>query len=170
MFCGIDLPKLKLLAFTSERIRFAAGQRFFSQGDPSDAAYVILDGRALVLVDMPEGEVAVANLGPGALVGEMGVLGDKARSATVLAVEPTTVLQTDRCVLLELMAQFPQIASAITRELATRLERTNIETGLENRSWSGLPRSAEIEAFMRSHGYGTRAMQPLITGWADPVL
>ena len=44
MFRDIDPARLKLLAFTSERVQFSDGQRFFSQGDPSDAAYVILEG------------------------------------------------------------------------------------------------------------------------------
>ena len=44
MFREIDPARLKLLAFTSERVQFADGQRFFSQGDPSDAAFVILEG------------------------------------------------------------------------------------------------------------------------------
>jgi signal-transduction protein with cAMP-binding, CBS, and nucleotidyltransferase domain len=173
MFRGIDLSKLKLLAFTSERIHFDEGQRFFSQGDPSDAAYVILEGRALVLVDTAEGETAVAELGQGALVGEMGVLGDKERSATILALEPTTVLRTDRGVLLELMAQFPQIAVAIMRELAARLDRLNRETGgARPQHFSGFHRlrSADIEALMRSHPCDARAIEALMSGWADPIL
>ncbi len=173
MFRGIDLSKLKLLAFTSERIHFDQGQRFFSQGDPSDAAYVILEGRALVLVDAPEGEMAVAELGPGALVGEMGVLGDKERSATILALEPTTVLRTDRGVLLDLMAQFPQIAVAVMRELAARLDRLNRDTGGGRpQHFGGFDRlrSADIEALMRSHPCDARAIEALMSGWADPIL
>ena len=85
MFRDIDPARLKLLAFTSERVQFADGQRFFSQGDPSDAAYVILDGRADVLLNTPSGEIKVAELGRNALVGEMGILADSPRSATIMA-------------------------------------------------------------------------------------
>src|SRR5215208_3036034 len=63
MFRDMDPARLKLLAFTSERVQFADGQRFFSQGDPSDAAYVILEGRATVLLNSPSGEIKVAALG-----------------------------------------------------------------------------------------------------------
>jgi CRP-like cAMP-binding protein len=170
MFCGIDLSKLKLLAFTSERIHFAAGQRFFSQGDPSDAAYVILEGRALVLVDTPDGEMVVAELGFGDLVGEMGVLGDKTRSATILAVEPSTVLRTDRGVLLEIMAQFPQIAVAIMRELAARLERSNIEVGLPRRSGCKQGPISPFVGLAHSHGCDAHAIETLMSSWADPIL
>ena len=60
MFRDIDPARLKLLAFTSERVQFSGGQRFFSQGDPSDAAYVILEGRASVLLGTPGGEIKMA--------------------------------------------------------------------------------------------------------------
>ena len=127
MFKDIDPARLKLLAFTSERVQFAGGQRFFAQGDPSDSAYVILDGRASVLLNTPNGEIQVAELGGNALVGEMGILSDSPRSATIAAAEPTTALRIDKRVFLELLAQFPQMALAVMRELAQRLERTNAQ-------------------------------------------
>ncbi|HZH53194.1 MAG TPA: Crp/Fnr family transcriptional regulator [Microvirga sp.] len=127
MFRDIDPARLKLLAFTSERVQFAGGQRFFSQGDVSDAAYVILDGRAQVLLNTPSGEITVAELGDNALVGEMGILSDSPRSATIMAAEPTTALRIDKRVFLELLAQFPQMSLAVMRELAQRLERTNAQ-------------------------------------------
>lgn len=127
MFRDIDPARLKLLAFTSERVQFASGQRVFSQGDPSDAAYVLLEGRASVLLKTPSGEIQVAELLSNALVGEMGILSDTPRSATIMAAEPTTALRIDKRVFLELLAQFPQMSLAIMRELAQRLERTNAQ-------------------------------------------
>jgi CRP-like cAMP-binding protein len=127
MFRDIDPARLKLLAFTSERVQFSSGQRFFSQGDASDAAYVILEGRASVRLNTPHGEIQVAELGDNALVGEMGILSDTPRSATIMASEPTTALRIDKRVFLELLAQFPQMSLAIMRELAQRLERTNAQ-------------------------------------------
>ena len=127
MFRDIDPARLKLLAFTSERVQFAGVQRFFSQGDPSDAAYVLLDGRASVLLNTPNGEIQVAELSSNALVGEMGILSDTPRSATIMASEPTTALRIDKRVFLELLAQFPQMSLSVMRELAQRLERTNAQ-------------------------------------------
>lgn len=127
MFRDIDPSRLKLLAFTSERIHFRSGQRFFSQGDAADAAYVILEGRAEVVLTKGGGEVKVAELGRNDLVGEMGILSDTPRSATVLASEQLSALRIDKSVFLELLRQFPQISIAVMRELATRLERTNAQ-------------------------------------------
>jgi CRP-like cAMP-binding protein len=134
MFRDIDQARLKLLAFTSERVHFADGQRFFSQGDASDAAYVILQGKADVALDTPGGEIKVAELAQNAIVGEMGILSDSPRSATVVAREPTTALRIDKRVFLELLAQFPQMALAVMREIASRLERTNAQLARQSQS------------------------------------
>jgi CRP-like cAMP-binding protein len=133
MFRDIDPARLKLLAFTSERVQFAECQRIFSQGDASDAAYVIIDGRANVILNTPGGEIKVAELGQNALLGEMGILSDAPRSATIMAAEPTTALRIDKRVFLELLAQFPQMALAVMRELANRLERTNAQLAAQSK-------------------------------------
>ena len=132
MFRDIDPARLKLLAFTSERVQFASGQKFFAQGDPADAAYVVLDGRATVSLDSSGGEIQVAELGRNALVGEMGILADNPRSATVTAAEPTTALRIDKRVFLELLTHFPQMSIAVMRELAGRLERTNAQLAAQS--------------------------------------
>ena len=127
MFRGIEPSRLKLLAFTSERIRFSAGQVFFSQGDAADAAYVILEGKADVVLESAGGEVKVAELGRNDLLGEMAILADTPRTATVRASEASAVLRIDKRVFLELLTQFPQMAIAVMRELAHRVERTNAQ-------------------------------------------
>ena len=55
IFAKIEPAKLKLLAFTSERLRFMDGDEICHQGEVGDAAYIILEGEADVLVDTPEG-------------------------------------------------------------------------------------------------------------------
>lgn len=127
MFSGIEPSRLKLLAFTSERISFVAGQKFFSQGDAADAAYVILDGKAEVVLESKDGPIKVAELGRNALVGEMGILSDTPRSATIVATEASSALRIDKRVFLDLLTQFPQMSIAVMRELANRLERTNAQ-------------------------------------------
>lgn len=135
LFREVEPSRLKLLAFTSERVHFEAGQKFFSQGDEADAAYLILEGEAVVLLEGPQGPVRLALLGADALVGEMGILADQPRSATVTAETAATALRIDRGVFLELLAQFPRIGIAVMRELALRLEQTNQQLA---RSTSGV--------------------------------
>ena len=134
MFRDIDPARLKLLAFTSERVTFDQGQRFFSQGDGADAAYVILQGKADVAIETAQGELKVAELGQNALVGEMGILSDSPRSATIIAAAPTTALRIDKRVFLELLTQVPQMSIAVMRELASRLEKMNAQLARQSRN------------------------------------
>ena len=134
MFRDIDPARLKLIAFTSERVNFAEGQKFFQQGDAADAAYVVLQGKADVTIDSPGGDIKVAELGQNAIVGEMGILSDSPRSATIVAAAPTTALRIDKRVFLELLTQFPQMSIAVMRELASRLEKMNTQLARQSRS------------------------------------
>ena len=82
MFAKIEPSKLKLLAFTSERLTFRDGEVLFRQGDPGDAAYIIVTGRADVIVDTPNGPLRVAELKKNDFVGEIAILCDVPRTAT----------------------------------------------------------------------------------------
>lgn len=125
MFRGVEGPRLKLLAFASERVGYAAGQVLFNQGDASDAAYVILEGSASVVIDTPNGSLKVAELGKNAIVGEMGVISDAPRSATVLVSKDLVALRIRKDVFLDMIREFPTMSVAVMQELARRLERTD---------------------------------------------
>jgi CRP/FNR family transcriptional regulator, cyclic AMP receptor protein len=125
LFSQIEPAKLKLLAFTSERVGFDAGQALFKQGDMGDAAYIIIEGEAEVLVDTSAGPAVVAKLGKDALVGEIAILCDVPRTATVRAVDRLVALRISKELFMRLVTEFPQMAVAIMRELAHRLEMSN---------------------------------------------
>lgn len=124
LFAKLEPSKLKLLAFTSERITFEAGQVLFRQGDAGDAAYIIVDGASDVLVETPDGELRVAQLGRNDFVGEIAILCDVPRTATVKAVERTVTLRISKELFFRLVTEFPEMSVEIMRELASRLEHT----------------------------------------------
>ncbi len=124
MFAKLEPSKLKLLAFTSERITYEAEQLFFSQGDMGDAAYLIIEGEADVLVDSPSGELNVATLGRNDFVGEIAILCDVPRTATVRAKTRTVTLRISKDLFFRLIAEFPEMSVEIMRELASRLDNT----------------------------------------------
>ena len=74
IFAEIEPAKLKLLAFMSERVGFDPGKPLMRQGDPADAAYLVIDGHAEVVLETPGGPVVVATVGANETVGEMGIL------------------------------------------------------------------------------------------------
>ncbi|HEX9463083.1 MAG TPA: cyclic nucleotide-binding domain-containing protein [Alphaproteobacteria bacterium] len=125
LFAKLEPAKLKLLAFTSERLTFEPGQAFFQQGDAGDAAYILMEGRADVLIQTAKGPVKVASLGRNAIVGEIAILCDVPRTATVVAQEKAVTLKINKDTFFRLVNEFPQMAVEIMRELARRLEKTN---------------------------------------------
>ena len=124
LFSNVEPSKLKLLAFTSERLTFPAGQELFHQGDMGDAAYIIIDGEADVTVSTPAGEITVAKVSKNELVGEIAILCDVPRTATVRAATEVTTLAISKELFFQMVTEFPEMAVEIMRELAQRLERT----------------------------------------------
>ncbi len=124
LFSKIEPSKLKLLAFTSEKLEYAGGQDLCTQGDTGDAMYIIMGGEADVVINTPNGEHAVARLGKNSFVGEIAILCDVPRTATVRANGTVTALRISKELFFRLVAEFPQIAVEIMRELAHRLDDT----------------------------------------------
>jgi CRP/FNR family transcriptional regulator, cyclic AMP receptor protein len=125
LFANVEASKLKLLAFTSERIAFETGQVLFRQGDTGDAAYIIIEGEAEVLVNGASGPIQVAVLGRNDIVGEIAILCDVPRTATIKALKRLVCLRISKDLFLRLINEFPQIAVAVVRELASRVEAGN---------------------------------------------
>ena len=126
IFAKIEPAKLKLIAFTGERMTFSAGQELFHQGDQGDAMYVILGGIADVLIDNDKGgQIAVAEMKKNNFVGDMAILSDVPRTATIKARESLTTLRISKDMFYRLVAEVPQMAVEVMRELAHRLEDTN---------------------------------------------
>jgi CRP-like cAMP-binding protein len=127
IFSKVEPAKLKLLAFTGERLTFDAGQELFHQGDMGDAMYVILNGSADVIIDTPGGPLKVAELQRNGFVGEMAILCDVPRTATIKAHEKVTALKIPKEMFFRIVAEFPQVAIEIMRELAHRVEDMNVQ-------------------------------------------
>ena len=125
VFAQIEPAKLKLLAFTSERLAYEPGRILFHRGDMADAAYIIIEGEVEVIVDGPAGPVTVATIGKNDIVGEIGILCDVPRTATIKALTHLVALRIQKELFLRLINEFPQMAIAIMQELAHRLEHNN---------------------------------------------
>jgi len=122
LFSKVDGARLKLLAFASDRLEFADGQFFFHSGDQCDGAYVILEGAAEVLAG--EADALVAKLGPNDLIGEIGMICNKPRTASVRALGTVTALRIPTDVFMPMLTEFPAMAMEVAIELAHRLDRT----------------------------------------------
>jgi len=124
VFANIEPSKLKLLAFTSERLTYAADEVVFKQGDPGDAAYIIIRGSADVIVETPKGPLIVTTLTDNDFVGEIAILCDVPRTATIQAKTELEALCISKDLFFRLVREFPEMAVEIMRVLASRLELT----------------------------------------------
>ncbi|HEY3495169.1 MAG TPA: protein kinase [Polyangiaceae bacterium] len=83
------------------RQAYADGQLVIREGDTGEAAYIIVSGRCRAFRKADDGEETLATMGPGDVFGEMALLLDEPRAASVVAVEPCTLLVLDRATLEE---------------------------------------------------------------------
>ncbi|HSS82486.1 MAG TPA: Crp/Fnr family transcriptional regulator [Reyranella sp.] len=125
LFSKIEPAKLKLIAFTSERMTYGSGQEVCHQGDPGDSMYVILGGVADVLIDTDKGQIRVAELKKNGFFGETAILCDAPRNATIKASESLLTLKIKKDMFYKLVSEFPAVAIEMMRELAHRVEDTN---------------------------------------------
>jgi len=124
LFAKVEPAKLKLLAFTSERLEYPSGEKLFHQGDHGDAAYIILEGEAEVLVDTPDGAMRIATLGKNDIIGEIAILCDVPRTATVVAHGGLETLRVSKEGFFHLVTHFPQGGVEVMSALAAKLRRT----------------------------------------------
>jgi CRP/FNR family transcriptional regulator, cyclic AMP receptor protein len=105
--------------FTHEEnpVTLAAGETLFRAGDAADAMFVVLDGALNVLV----GDKVVENSRRGAILGEMALVDDSPRGATVVAVEPCKLAKVDQRRFQWLIQQNPFFATHVMKELVDRI-------------------------------------------------
>jgi eukaryotic-like serine/threonine-protein kinase len=102
------------------RKTFDAGATIIREGEPGDAAYIIVAGRCDIQKEMPSGSETLMSIGPGAVFGEMAIMTEGPRTASVVATEVTTVLVVTSDVLdREMDALKPWIATLL-KSLAAR--------------------------------------------------
>lgn len=127
MFQGVDSSRLRLLAFMGEDRSFRDGEYVVRQGDTSDNAYLILSGGAEVIVEFDGSGSTVARLKESEVFGEMAMLCETPRTASIRASGDLHTLCFEREGMLRLLREFPEMAIEMSRSLAQRLDRTTSE-------------------------------------------
>lgn len=125
MFAKLDPSKLKLLAFTSQSLHFDDGEVVFRVGDRADCAYVVLEGEVEILAETDGGEVVAGILGKNQLVGELAILTNSLRSATIRAKGEVVALRIAEDMFLKLLAENSEVALDVMRQLSEKLARSH---------------------------------------------
>jgi len=113
-----------ILSRTSEKV-FDSGEVLFHEGDPGDRLYVLLRGKVRVYVERQGTTLTYNVLEAGTCFGEMALVEDALRSASVRAEEPCRCVMLEKQDFLELLQEHPHIALTIIRDLCQRLRYTN---------------------------------------------
>jgi NTE family protein len=124
LFAVLAADQLRALADRAAAVHLSAGEWLFRQGDEADALYVLRSGRLEVCVESSVGDRGpVRELGVGSVVGELALLSQAPRSASVRCRRDAELLCLARAPFEELMESAPGFAAGVSRALAMDLQR-----------------------------------------------
>lgn len=121
LFNDLDAAALGDVERRLQQRRVGANETICRQGEPGHGLFIITKGVAHVFLEQPEGRHRVGVLRRGDVVGEMSLLTDEPRSATVVAVVPSEVAVLDREGFAAVLAAHPELLTNLTRILSRRL-------------------------------------------------
>jgi len=125
IFASTPDSVLAAVADAVEEVQLVTNQQLFAKGDPGTSMYVAVAG----LVRVHIGDQTVVELSDGEIVGELAALDPEPRSASVSAIDPSTLYRIEQSTLQNLMADHPEIVQGIIKELAHRLRVTTAPYG-----------------------------------------
>ena len=120
LFQELEPARLKLLAFTSEMVNFQSGEILFKAGEPGDCAYVVMEGTVEILSSI-DSTAVVGELQINQIFGELALLNDEPRSATLRAQGDLKVMKISESLFLELIHESPGLALNVVRQLSQKL-------------------------------------------------
>jgi CRP/FNR family cyclic AMP-dependent transcriptional regulator len=127
LLSGLPEPISTELFEKARPIQLAADKVLFLEGDPGDGCYRVEAGLVKVsFISSTGGERILAILGPGAVVGELAILDELPRSASVTAIRDSQLRFVSRQQFAAVAKSHPEIYRYITGLLASRLRDTNL--------------------------------------------
>jgi CRP-like cAMP-binding protein len=124
LFRPLPAGDLEAVAAASRLRSFRRGQVVFTTGDPGDSLIVVVSGHVKAVVRSADGgELTLTIIGPGGVMGELGVADGGPRSADVETLDECRLLLVPRETILDACARVPAVAQALTGSLAATLRR-----------------------------------------------
>ncbi|HYM03635.1 MAG TPA: cyclic nucleotide-binding domain-containing protein, partial [Stellaceae bacterium] len=125
LFGGLAAEASAVLERELEWLSLLGGATLFAEGDTSDALYIVISGVLGVIAgDGRDSGTLLAQIHPGETVGEMALLSDRARSATIVALRDSTLLRVTKASFARLLELHPASMRFLTQLLVDRLDRT----------------------------------------------
>lgn len=127
LFRLMDDPHLLILANNCDAVRFSQGQRLFEQGDEPDSLYVIIEGKASVQISDGQSVRQIRECGVNEVIGELAMLSEVPRTATVEATTDLSVLRLQKEVFIDMLQSNSAMGYQVLQVVAHRLVSTNRE-------------------------------------------
>ena len=121
LFEGLSDQELQQLVDDATPVSLHAGETLMKQGDPGDAAYVVLKGGFEIQKQSGPSLIKIDVRNPGEIIGEMALLSNTPRSATVVAVGDSEALRISQEVFENLLSTSPSAAMAVLHWVLARL-------------------------------------------------
>jgi len=125
MFAKMETSKLKLLAFASEMVSFQNGDIVFNNGDNADYAYVIMEGAVDVITETDKGPVVTVTLSQNQLIGELGLLNNTPRIATLIANGNLLAMKITAEMFFRILRENSEVALDVIRMLSDKLTHSH---------------------------------------------
>ena len=125
LFHQLPEEDLARVAAATQRISFDPGEVVVEIGDPGRSLYLILEGTVQVLYPSRSADFELARLGPGEFFGEMALLNDKPRSATVRTVEQVEALLLDKDDFRSIIRESPNVALPLMEAMSIRIRNAD---------------------------------------------
>jgi CRP/FNR family cyclic AMP-dependent transcriptional regulator len=125
MFAKMETSRLKLLAFASEMVSFQSGDIVFNSGDIADYAYVIMEGAVDVITETDKGPIVTVTLSQNQLIGELGLLNNTPRIATLVASGNLLAMKITAEMFFRILRENSEVALDVIRMLSDKLTRTH---------------------------------------------
>jgi CRP/FNR family cyclic AMP-dependent transcriptional regulator len=130
LFASFPEDQLRMLTTVVTRKSVTRSTMVMAAGDATDSLYIILSGRLKVMMSDAEGkEVILAILGPGEFFGEMGLIDDEPRSASVVALEACELLGITKRDFKKALSENFEMTMAVMRGLVRRLREADRKIG-----------------------------------------
>jgi CRP/FNR family cyclic AMP-dependent transcriptional regulator len=156
LFRSLTNEQLSKLSALLQCKRYSTGTEVIRVNQPGEIAYIILDGSVKVHTDQPDGgDVIMAILGAGEVVGEMSLVDSLDRSASVTTLEPSTLLLMERANFWSCLREMPTMTYNLVNILSRRLRLANVHAQSLSRLDVYGRVAGQLLAFAREYGEPT---------------
>jgi CRP/FNR family cyclic AMP-dependent transcriptional regulator len=126
LFAECEAVHLQLLAFSAVRQTFEPGELVIKQNFKGAAAFLLLSGRVDIATEQA-GKIGSA--GPGAMLGEVAMIGDAPYAISARTTEAVAAARIDRSLFMRLVKEYPEFGAAVFRALSRKLDTSMDDLG-----------------------------------------